>query len=476
MRKLMLFATTMLSIPMAYAGQVITPGSGSVTDAAGNVFSVTPGGVVQENGIDVPGGAETARVTISNSVVYGEDSTGRGWFVLGDNGRYWTHSQPPAGGSNAATPNIQSPINGLGTADTTAPTITQVTCQGASATANATGAFHVVGGQIIAPNGQPFIARGINIGPDKIGEAVSNGAATPLLTTFPGINMIRFADGSRSSPDALRSFISTLTAKGIVVEIEDHPWPLVNAYSGGDLQAEASWFAALATAFKDNPFVWFGAQNEPQGGDISSEHAAVYKAVRGAGNNNPIMLDLMGGGVPNALTVGINASAYASMTNVVWDFHCYNWIVNYSTDQATIEAKLKDTTAQVQQITSADGKMPVIIGEYGDSTSGNSPDPGGKETVAAVINGGSAGLYGSLAWNWSAGGGGGDHLVNGDGSASDPYGKAVQMYVGTSRQPCTAAETATNAQSAVSQVTANVVPPSVTIQDAHKAAHAGVPK
>jgi len=51
----------------------------------------------------------------------------------------------------------------------------------------ATGQFYVSNGQIIGPNGQPFVARGINVL-----EGNPPSAAT-LQADFPGINFVRLA-------------------------------------------------------------------------------------------------------------------------------------------------------------------------------------------------------------------------------------------------------------------------------------------
>jgi hypothetical protein len=127
------------------------------------------------------------------------------------------------------------------------------------------------------------------------------------------------------------------------------------------------------------------------------------------------------------------------MKNIVWDTHYYNWLSGFSTDQNTITQKLDALAASAQTFTSADGKPAVIIGEYGNSTTGQAIDPGAVEAVAAVINAGSSGKYGSSAWAWGTGNPG-DGLISSDGTASSPYGQQVQLYIGTSTVAPTACQ------------------------------------
>jgi cellulase (glycosyl hydrolase family 5) len=277
----------------------------------------------------------------------------------------------------------------------------------------ATGAFRIANGQIIDPGGFTFVARGINVGPQDMVTV-----AQSLTTTFPGANFIRLAtwDTAPYSLSDYQNFISQMTAKGIVVEIEDHAYPSPGTYTGSQLTAESNWYVSLASAFVNNPYVWFGTMNEPNSGTygpseaaITTQEVATYNAIRGVGNNSMIMMELDGGGNPGSIGAdfGMTASAYTSMTNIAWDLHYYGWASNYSTDQATVTADLLGSAsggygiAAAQTITSADGIVPTIVGEFGDSTNGSSVDPNGTQVVSAVVNSG----YGFAAWTWGGYGG-----------------------------------------------------------------------
>jgi hypothetical protein len=230
--------------------------------------------------------------------------------------------------------------------------------------------------------------------------------------------------------------VKSLTAAGIVVEIENHSNGAGNSggaqgavFSGQQLQNESSWYAATASYFKGNARVWFGTNNEPPGpgGALSQWHLATYDAIRAAGNNSIILIDPVGA----YLTDGLDPSVYAQMTNVAWDVHFYGWGANYSTDAGTVKSTLAGFIKNAQGIKSAGGvTMPVIIGEYGDSTDGYKIDPNGMVVVQVVHDAVASGIAaGSAAWVWAPPMPG-DGLVQGmGGGVTSPYGTTVAAYV-----------------------------------------------
>jgi hypothetical protein len=130
------------------------------------------------------------------------------------------------------------------------------------------GAFHVAKGRIIGPNGLPFIARGINMADSDMGDAAA------AIALFPGLNFVRLAIYTYQDPSAYAAFISTMTSRGTVVEIEHHVETDGNTGGGGTgniasgawLAAENAFYAAVAGAYASNPYVWFGTTNEPPDG------------------------------------------------------------------------------------------------------------------------------------------------------------------------------------------------------------------
>ena len=237
-----------------------------------------------------------------------------------------------------------------------------------------------------------------------------------LQSLFPGTNFVRFATGYQATDMAAEeAYVTSLTQAGIVVEIEDHPYPSPGVYSGAQLQAESAWYAQLAQLYVNNPYVWFGTMNEPSGGSpagIEDQELATYNAIHGAGSNAILMLELYGGGNPGTIGIpgGMTDGDYANMSNVAFDLHFYGWAVNYSTDPGTISNYLKSAVQQAQTLTGAGGStIPVIIGEFGNATDGSTMDPDGTQVVAAVLSSG----QGYAAWTFGDSGGDIDNLVSG---------------------------------------------------------------
>jgi hypothetical protein len=408
------------TVPTVPAGTIITPTSGgSVVDAAGNVWSLDTGGNLFENNAVVTGGGGTSALTVVNGVIWAQDATSGTWYTYTD-GTFVSQGTAQPFGSSPTTPTRPTP--------TATPTPTRPTTP-TTPTSN----FSVKNGQIIAPNGSTFIGKGINVYDNQMGQVSTNAQATPLTSFFPGINFVRLACYGYNDPSYYSTFITQLTSLNIVVEIENHRNFNADGSSAGDagggagveltgslLTAESNWYAALAAAYQNNPYVWFGTNNEPpddgtgygsagsQAG-LSTWQQATYNAIRNAGNNNIIFMELYGGGNPGAIGAGygMTSSVYASMTNIVWDLHFYPWVTNYTTDQATVNQTLLGQinapsnggvfgVAAAQTITSKDGVVPVFIGETGIAAGGNQSTTGGPQVLQAAYTLG----YGAAAWGW----------------------------------------------------------------------------
>ena len=432
MRKFLYATTALVLFPGVAHAQTITPGSGSLTDAGGNTWLITSDGSVQENGQWTPGGGGTAALLIENDTVYGLDSTGKGWFAL-SGGKYWTSSAAPAGSTppaaSAATLAPAASAAALTPAATTTATLPVTTCAPTAGGAASSG-FTTSGGNIIAPDGSVFIAKGIDV---MEGQEPS---LSTLQADFPGINFVRYAIYDYASPSTLSGFVTSLTSAGIVVELEDHNNNAGNAgggsgqvFTGSALTTELSWYAAIAKAFASNPDVWFGTNNEPSevpsAAALSTWQGQTYQAIRGGGNNSPIMVEMNCWSSP-VMTCGqgYTASVYATMTNIIWDDHYYGWLSNYSTDQATVSQNLAQEVSASQQITGGNGTVPVLIGEYGNSTTGVAIDANAQQVLTAVQSSG----YGSAAWAWGSGNPG-DGLSDG-GNGLSSYGQEVAGYIG----------------------------------------------
>src|SRR6202012_2244939 len=156
--------------------------------------------------------------------------------------------------------------------------------------------FTAAKGQIHSSSGAPFIARGVDVHSDNLAAA-----AADLPTQFPGINMVRVAVGDYeplADPASFQAAVNSLTSKGIVVEFSDYSNSLGTGsggsqgvvYTGTQLAAGSAWYSAMVSMHKNNPYVWFGTDNEPAttGGSLSDWQLATYNAIRSPGNSNPI--------------------------------------------------------------------------------------------------------------------------------------------------------------------------------------------
>jgi hypothetical protein len=378
----------------------ITQPGESIVDGSGNVWSL--GGsasdlVVYENGALAGYSADVTQLLYVNHVVSQENAAG-GWWSWG--GGTWNAESNPSG-----------------------------SCSGSSGT----GSFSIAGGQIIGPNGQPFIGRGINVYDSQM-SAVSTGSnGAPLTSVFPGINLVRLNVFSYQDPSYYQTFIRQMTALGIVVELEDHTNNAGNAgggagtvFSGSQLTSELDWYASVAGAFAGNPYVWFGTDNEPSenpsAAALSTWQGQTYDAIRNAGNTSLVLIEMNCGNTPSSCGQGYTSSVYAGMTNIVWDAHYYGWVVGYSTDVNVIAQSLSGNAQAAQQITSADGVVPVIFGEYGVSTDGQNTDPNGTQVVTVVDQSG----FGSMAWGWDPGEN--DDLTDGSNNLTS-YGQQVAQFI-----------------------------------------------
>ena len=321
------------------------------------------------------------------------------------------------------------------------------------------GYFTVKNGRIIDPNGHVFTPRGVNVwswsGENALPQAITNAACQPLTQRFPGINWVRVVSGPTSgngtagavypSPSMYlaqvqwatgytRNSDGTWTNAGtnpspIVLEFEDHDSNSMHPpYTGGALTTQTNWYAAMAAYYNGNPYVAFGTQNEMNSSDgtysttaiyaMTASHQAIYNAIRGTGSK--ALLQIMAGiGGSNPGTVGkgagYNEAAYTTMYNIIWEIHCYYSAGDsgpggvYTTAAAYVNGGTSAPAsgagggwgvAGAQTLKSADGVVPVIIGEWG-SDSGATGTTEAAALVAAVQAAGVSSLgVGSTAWTW----------------------------------------------------------------------------
>lgn len=422
----------------------LAPGKGSVTDCNGTVWTVSASGNVMKGSTIVPGGGDTSALQLVGCVVYGQDNdddpsraNAGGWFTLNTGG--WTVSAAPA--AAATQPATTSATKAAATPAIPAPAV--------CGNGVPSGAFHVAGGQIVGPNGKPWIARGIDVHDYDLASA-----ASAITSAYPGTNMIRVASYMTMGPSDFADIVSQLTSKGIVVEFSDYTNTTGQDWGGGQgeiftgatLANESAWYASMAKYYANNTYVWFGTDNEPaEGAGLSAWHQATYNAIRSAGNNNPILIDPAGWD-PASMQINADQSIYGQMTNIIWDPHIYSNSGNPTTDLNADMTWAKGTVTQTQSIQSADGIVPAIVGEFGV---GGGPDP--IDMVQTVINMAVGGVSSGLAaWAWDTSP---PNVLSDSGSQ---YSQMVALYINTSVQACSTAEATANANATLASVTAQL--------------------
>jgi hypothetical protein len=300
--------------------------------------------------------------------------------------------------------------------------------------AGAAGLFQIKNSQVYDPAGKVFTARGIAVNPSAMGDA------DQIRAAFPGLNFVRLTVYDYQSPDTYAAFVNTMTSHGIVVEFEDHTSSDgVNgggsrgvAYTGQLLTNELNWYSSIARAYASNPYVWFGTDNEPPNDGLSTWQQETYNAIRSAGNSNPIMMELPGGGYPDGQSLegyGMDPKVYAPMWNVLTDVHLYGWSSNFVPSQQAVDTALAKMVRGGQSMTTADGHVPVIIGEYGISTDGETLDANADQVLRAAQY--SDLVIGAAAFTWA--GSGLDTLTDGQGHLTS-YGQEVAQWIASGSQ------------------------------------------
>lgn len=327
-----------------------------------------------------------------------------------------------------------------------------------------TGAFQIKNGQILDPNGSVFNAAGVNIywNTTTMAQLCPTAACTPFLQNFPHVNFVRMVWENGYNQTGMEPYVGYLTALGIVVDIGDfNISPSQPPAAGTTLTAQTAWYSGLASTYKNNPYVWYESQNEMYGpgSTVASNEQILYNTVRAQTSTGIVFLGFPGGG--NLGTVGINANIYVNgiftgpmpastftpMSNIVWDLHFYAFLVNkiegsYSTDIPTIQTVLTGSipnaygVSAAQTLTSADGTVPVIVGEFGNSTTGQSLDPDGAELVTATATYPSDSGYAAFAvGTYAIGVTCCNALTDGSSNLTSPYGAQVQALISANPAP-----------------------------------------
>lgn len=280
----------------------------------------------------------------------------------------------------------------------------------------AAGVISVANG-LLMQGGAPFVSKGIAVLDSTMGSTPPSGIRSLFGPSLNTIMLAIGADGNgyaTAQPNAaIVAYVQAANAAGFWVCLSDYVPGQPQARTGQDLQNSLAWYAALSKACTGLKVFWT-TENEVQG-NLDANLTAIYGAIRGAGDNNLIMIE--GGG-----TNQMSAVTVKNMTGVCWNIHTYPWIfASLPKTQAAYNAGVLQQAQEWQTFAqSADGVMPVVMGEGGNATSGNGgpiDDPvidGNFATVQACLNlTGKNPLAGSIFWvhDWHGQGGDADTLV-----------------------------------------------------------------
>jgi len=193
-----------------------------------------------------------------------------------------------------------------------------------------TGLFHVAGGQIIDPNGNRFVVKGIDAvygawaGGDCTGYGATNYANFKRDITNArnaGYNLVRLdvydnGNGCHTLSQVLSQLdqvVPYANGLGMVAEVSQESWD-----SGAN-----AWLAQLASHYASNPMVWIKLANEPDpNGTWASWRTQEQQwdnTVRANGYTGPVILNCPGW--------SFDCSAYPSYaltdTNIILGAHRY---------------------------------------------------------------------------------------------------------------------------------------------------------
>jgi hypothetical protein len=380
-------------------------------------------GSITQNGTTIPnsyGSAAMGANAVSDNVVWGQDATSGQWFTTDTSlGGAWTLASPQ--------PTTEAAGSGSGSV------------------------FSSTSGGIFQKNGSAAKLPGIAVLDAEMGST----PCASILAGFPNNKVIMLAVGASGNgyqtaqPDsAIFAYVDDCVSKGQIVVLSDYVPGQPVARTGSDLTNCCAWYGRMAAHYASEPHVMFTTSNEvldDGSGSLAASHTAIYNAIRGAsagqGNNQVGFIWMESHAGNPQTTFGLSNATYSAMHKVGWNVHIYPWEftnLNPSQGQSAYNSQLEGYVNAFQTFaSSADGTMPVLFGECGNSTGGNNAqadDPGGMVTaawLACAIAGGSTGASGkacgSIAWlhDWfNQGVGDSDTLVNPDGTLT-AYGQQV---------------------------------------------------
>lgn len=232
--------------------------------------------------------------------------------------------------------------------------------------------FMVEGTQILDPEGNEFLIKGVNVNGPHWPWSRPTVADADLITETWKFNTIRvncFPSLAGTFPNNnvdLDAIVNTFTSREVVTIIENHDFTGLYP-NAGQLEDLTDWWVDKANRFKDNTYVWFNIANEPGSGSVVPEtwktfHETVIQAIRAAGAGNIIILDGHGFGQesgynsPDESAVQTYGPYFVTnYDNIAFSLHLYGgWIYG----RERLENYIDDAHAK---------GLSVHIGEYGSA-------------------------------------------------------------------------------------------------------------
>jgi serralysin len=172
----------------------ITPASGSLTDAAGNVYTIDPSGIAMENGSPIAGGSGTGAMQYVNGTVYGQDAASGLWYTW--NQASWTPSTAPTMAPLAAP--LAAPTSAAGPV----PSVTETSDHGSLQKNLSDIGTYTVGDDTLVLSSSGMASVNLGTGTSNIAFvdpnslSVTGGSGTATVTANAGTNTFTAGAGS----------------------------------------------------------------------------------------------------------------------------------------------------------------------------------------------------------------------------------------------------------------------------------------
>jgi mannan endo-1,4-beta-mannosidase len=288
-------------------------------------------------------------------------------------------------------------------------------------TAAAAPTFRTDGAEIVGPDGEPFVPRGVNLlGPQSFWDVPTAGLSDAV--TEWGLNSVRLniclmggcddAEGAvHPVNDDLEALVDEFTGAGLVVILSMHQLEPGTLPDDAEFARISRYWTQAAQNYADNPLVWFNLLNEPGEGSPVDErwllvHERLIDAVR-AEAPNLIVVD----GTQYGQEAGIDSSGLVTeetsailrygpqlaeqASDVVFSVHVYEQWAPPGSDGATSVDRLRTFVDEVRGL-----GLPLIIGETGGPA--QSPDGAHAQATRAAYEVAETEQLGLLAWHGQA--------------------------------------------------------------------------